>query len=111
MKAYKASKVKKVIVYEEAEPEKIDEKTLTKEQRINLIRYGPDSIMNKPKRIPINLLAKYRPMINLNEYKTLIQNLDAEAKLAEKLINFERGNEFDENLTADEQAQIRNNFV
>ena len=64
-KAMKASKVRKVIVYEEAEQQKINDAELTKEQKINLIRYGPDAITNKTKKIAINLLAKYKPMINL----------------------------------------------
>ena len=83
----KASKVKKVIIYEEAEAQKVNEKELTKEQRISLIRYGPDAILNKPKKIAINLLAKYKPMINMNEYRILAKQLDKEARVNEKLIN------------------------
>lgn len=67
-----------------------------------MIRYGPDAILKKPKRIPINLLARYKPMINLNEYKILAKKLDTEARVNEKLINYEKENEIDENLTADE---------
>lgn len=43
-------------------------------------------------------------MINLNEYRILANQLDQEAKMAERLINFEKDNEIDEFLTADEQA-------
>ena len=43
----KTSKVKKVIIYEETQEQKrVNTSELTKEQRINLIRYGPDSINN-----------------------------------------------------------------
>lgn len=94
--------MKKVIVYEEVEPTHLCTAELTKEQRVNLIRYGPDSILNKPKRIPINLLAKYKPMINLNEYRILAKKLDTEARVNEKLISYEKENEVDEHLTADE---------
>ena len=41
-------------------------------------------------------------MINLNEYKILAKKLDTEARVNEKLINYEKENEIDENLTADE---------
>jgi hypothetical protein len=84
---------------------------LTKEQKINLIRYGPDAITNKTKKIAINLLAKYKPMINLQEYKIMAKKLDTEARVTEKLINFEKENEIDEHLTADEQAQIKKEYV
>jgi hypothetical protein len=87
MKSYKASKIKKVIIYEETNDKKIDTKDLTKEEKINLIRYGPDAILNKPKRIAINLLAKYKPMINLAEYRVLADKLDRKARAAQKLIN------------------------
>lgn len=99
------------MIYEETEAEKVGQKELTKEQRINLIRYGPDAIQNKTKKIAINLLAKYKPMINLNEYRMLANTLNNEARVAEKLINFEKDNEVDENLTPDEQAQIRSEYV
>ena len=75
---------------------------MTKEQKINLIRYGPDAVASKTKKIPINLLAKYKPMINLSEYKIMAKKLDTEARVTEKLINFEKENEIDEHLTADE---------
>ena len=77
---------------------------MTKEQKINLIRYGPDAITSSTKKIAINLLAKYKPMINLGEYKIMAKKLDNEARVTEKLINFEKENEIDEHLTADEQA-------
>ena len=76
-----------------------------------MIRFGPDAVLNKPKKIPINLLAKYKPIINLAEYKILAKKLDTEARVNEKLINFEKENEIDEHLTPDEQAAIKKEYV
>ena len=71
----RASNVKKVIIYEEVKGEKVSAKDLTKEQRIDLIRFGTD-ILNKPKTKPVDLLAKYKPIINLKEYRILADRLE-----------------------------------
>ena len=67
-----------------------------------MIRYGPDSILNKPKKIAINLLAKYKPMINLTDYRKIADGLDQEAKISQKLIDWEKEHEIDLTLTAEE---------
>jgi hypothetical protein len=41
----------------------------------------------------------------------MAKKLDTEARVTEKLINFEKENEIDEHLTADEQAQIKKEYV
>jgi uncharacterized Fe-S radical SAM superfamily protein PflX len=44
-----------------------------------LIRYGPDKSQLAPKKIAINLLAKYKPMIDINTYKKIASDLEKEA--------------------------------
>ena len=52
---------------------------MSKQQKIDLIRYGPDQSLLAPKKVAVNLLAKYKPMINLNSYKKIVTELDQEA--------------------------------
>ena len=60
-------------------------KHMTKEERINLIRFGPDK-NKKPRKIAVDLLQKYKPMINLNKYKVIANDLEKEAKSNSKHI-------------------------
>jgi hypothetical protein len=92
-----------VVIYEETNEQKIDHDHLTKEEKINLIRYGPDAILNRPKRIAINLLAKYKPMINLTEYRILADKLDRKARMAEKLISLQKDVDLDSAVSSDEE--------
>ena len=43
---------------------------------MELIRFGPCDHHKKPKKIAINLLEKYKPDINLNDYKLIFEEFD-----------------------------------
>ena len=74
--------MKKIIVYETVqntgENKKKKDEALTKEERINLIRYGPDAGPKEETKVAINLLRKYKPMINLNRYRKVAKDLEEE---------------------------------
>ena len=52
------------------------EEMLSKEEKINLIRYGPKAINLEKKKVEVNLLKKYKPLFSVNDYKKVIENLD-----------------------------------
>ena len=85
LQKYSVSKfnIKSVIIYENVEDNSnsngIDPeimKNMSKEDRINLIRFGPDTTNNKPKQVAVDLLAKYKPKLNLNKYKIIAKDFD-----------------------------------
>jgi hypothetical protein len=80
-------------------------KNMTKEERINLIRFGPDK-NKKPKKIAVDLLQKYKPMINLNKYKVIANDLEKEAKSNSKHILEDKQNAAISLLSEKEQAKI-----
>ena len=65
---------------------------MTKEERIKLIRFGPDSDMNKPKKVAVDLLQKYKPKLNLNQYKIIAHELDKDYDHNRKQISLDRAN-------------------
>lgn len=88
--------MKSCIIYETIEeqgqsdfsPEAL--KNMSKEDRINLIRFGPDKSGNKPKKIAVDLLQKYKPILNLNKYKMIAEDLEKEAIKNSKNIKIEK---------------------
>lgn len=52
---------------------------MTKEERINLIRFGPQ-VIAKDEKIAVNLLKKYKPSVNLNLFKIEAKRLDLTAE-------------------------------
>lgn len=57
---------------------------MSPEERRNLIRFGPGAGVQRERKVAINLLRKYKPIINLNKYKQVAANLDIEAQGHEK---------------------------
>ena len=53
------------------------------EEKIKMIRFGPNAIDQKVPLVAVNLLKKYKPLINLTHYQQVAKNLDAEHKLFE----------------------------
>jgi hypothetical protein len=51
---------------------------MTKEEKINFIRFGPADSMKFPKKVAVNLLEKYKPMINLDDFKEKFNEFDKE---------------------------------
>lgn len=73
---YSTAKVKKIIVYETVKeaPDAQNHETfltdeLSPEERRNLIRFGPGTSVQRERKVAINLLRKYKPIIKLNKYK------------------------------------------
>ena len=84
---YSTAKVKKIIVYEtvkDSAPVNPNHtylpEDMSPEERRNLIRFGPGTDVQRERKVAINLLRKYKPIINLNKYKQVAANLDIEAQ-------------------------------
>ena len=100
---YISGTVKKIMVYETVKKEETNTKEkndeiLTKEERINLIRYGPNADKKEEKKIAINLLRKYKPIINLNRYRRVAEELEDEEKEHAEAMKIERANFFTNEL-------------
>ena len=88
----------------EIDPEVL--KSMSKEERIKLIRFGPNSEMNKPKQVAVDLLQKYKPKLNLNQYKIIAQEFEKDYCHNIKQISLDRANMAISLLSEKEQAKI-----
>ena len=83
---------------------------MTDEERRNLIRFGPVTTGQREQTVAINLLRKYRPIINLNNYKQMAANLDIEAEEHAKLMRKQRiTTEIYDNHIMGKKKEIRSN--
>lgn len=73
----KVGRVSKVIVYEDnPNKKKIDINTLSQEEKILAIRFGLDAVKRNDDKVAVNLLKKYKPIINLNKERALFKQIE-----------------------------------